>query len=184
MHIMKTQSFLNSGILQIEDIFDPVTMASLVAHTENTVMNFEQQYPKRLFSSSEHQNIWQGYFDSVLNSIFGTYSIQQIFLGYELPHSHFSYHKSHPNIGSVCVFNLDDFKPVNLRVMNTEDIELNYVGHAQFQQKAIAPNQYTDFDFQRNQLLVIQNRPTSRAWGFSNYIPENTVKRSIWIYLN
>lgn len=181
---MKTQSFLNSGVLQIDDIFEPFAMASLVSHVENTVMHFEQKYPKRLFGAPEHQPIWQDYFDKILNSIFGTYSTQQIFLGYELPYSHFRYHKNHPDIGAVCVFNLDDFAPAKLRVMNTEEIELEYVDHDQFQLKRISPDNYTDFDFKRNQLLVIQNRPINRAWGFSNRIPENTIKRSIWFYLN
>ena len=184
MHIMKTQSFLNSGILQINDVFDPDTIASLITHVENTVIQFEQTYPNRLFSLSKHQNIWLDYFNPVLNSVFGSYSLQQIFLGYEMPNSHFSYHKSHPEIGAVCVFSLDSFMPIQLRVMNTDDIELNYTGPDTFKAKNINRDRYTDFNFQYNQLLVIKNRPVRRAWGFSNYIPNNTVKRSIWIYLN
>jgi len=181
---MQTQSFLDSGILQITDVFDPSTMAALVAHVENTVIQFEQKYPKRLFSTPAYQDVWMNYFDPVLKSIFGGYSIQQSFLGYEMPQSHFSYHKSHPGIGAICIFNLDTFSSVNLRVMNSSDIELNYANPDQFRAQQISADRYTDFDFLHNQMLVIKNQPVSRTWGFSGWIPENAVKRSVWIYLN
>jgi len=181
---MLTKSHALTNITTVTDLFPPSDLVDLVCQVEEAQIDLDQRYPRRLFSSPRHQDLWLQYFDAPMRELFGDYSLQQIFLAHELPGSHFAYHHSHPAIANVAIFSLDDWPHSSLRVVHDPGCDLNYAGIDTFAQRGLTPDHYTDFAFRCNELLIINNRPESRAWGFTEITPTNAVKRSIWMYLS
>jgi hypothetical protein len=173
-----------TNVTTVGQVFDLTDLSDLICQVEESQIELNQQYPRRLFSSPRHQDLWLQYFREPMNQLFGNFSLQQIFLAYELPGSHFSYHHSHPAIGHVGIFSLDDWEHSAVRVIHDPGVDLNYAGPSSFAQKMLSSDEYSDFPFRQNELLIINHRPDNRAWGFTSYIPQNTTKRSIWIYLS
>jgi hypothetical protein len=174
----------NTQTTEITDVLTSTALVDLVCQIEEVPLTFGQSYPRRLLSAGTHMDIWLQHFGPVLAELYGTYQLQQIFLAYEMPNSAFLYHKSHPNIGRVLIFSVDNWPHSKLRVMHDPDIDLKYAGPDTFNQRNFSTDEYSEFEFHRNQLLILENRPQSRSWGWSAYVPENCVKRSVWIYLS
>lgn len=179
---LQTNSLCNITI--VNDLFDTGTLINLINQVEESRLDFDQRYPRRLFSANHHQDLWLSYFDEPLRQVFGDYQLQQIFLGLDLPGSHFSYHHSHLAIRHVAMFSLDDFAPIRLRVVHDPACDLNYAGPSTFANKNYPPSDFSDFDFQQNQWLIINNHPNNRAWGFTEYMPPGSIKRTVWAYLS
>lgn len=181
---MNTTVCSQTNVLRWSNVFCQTQLVNLISQIETVPLQFIQQYPRRLFSAPTHQDLWLQYFDSVLTELYGTYDLQQIFFSHELPNGSFNYHKSHPQIGRVLIFSIDDFPSRCLRVIHDPGLDLAYAGPDTFKRHQLEADHFSDFEFRQNHLLVVENRPESRSWGFSDYVPINTLQRLVWIYLS
>ena len=141
---------------------------------------FQQQYPGRAFTEARHEEWLLSYF-SKLSKINGERELQQIFLGLELPGSEMLLHRSHPNIGSVMIYNLDNSPVTNLRTVESSDPTVNYINN---QVADGLPGATERYQFAANTAYVLRNSAQAPLWGFSGGISPNYVKRSVWIYLS
>jgi hypothetical protein len=154
---------------------------SLIKEISESNLDFTQQYPNRLFSDRKHQSWLLDYFqpliDEIENDTGYALSIQQIFLGYELPGAQFMFHRSHPAIAGVVVYSIDDFDDCKLTFLtDSQDAVDDYLW---------GQGNYTgvEFEFKANQALVVMNEEQRRHWGFGRpEIQANRLKRSVWIY--
>ena len=157
---------------------DPEHYQELVVEIGEMNLEFQQRYPRRLFTHHQHQPWLQEYFTQLIETVRPNCSIQQIFLGLELPGAEFFIHRNHPNIGAVICYSVDDMDQVQFRVVDSQT-DQNYFSGIQAEQQNM---QYQDWPFEANSAIVI--RDSDSLWGFSTHLARNSVKRSVWIYLN
>jgi hypothetical protein len=164
----------------VNSVLPDVEFKDFIEQVEQSDLTFTQQYPKRLFSSKNHQEWLEHTFSSFIYSIAKPYcnarSIQQIFLTHELPGMLFSIHRAHPAIAGVAVISLDDFPGITLNCLtNSLDNPEDYLwGQGEYQSE--------DFVFEKNSAIIIKNSDPRHHWGFSGEIGLGRVKRSVWIY--
>lgn len=154
---------------------------SLLREISESNLDFTQQYPNRLFSDCKHQSWLLNYFQPLIDEV-GIDNgyvplVQQTFLGYELPGAQFMFHRSHPAIAGVIIYNIDDFDDCKLTFLtDSQDAVDDYLW---------GKGNYTgiEFDFKENQALIVINEEQRRHWGFGRpEIQINRLKRSVWIY--
>lgn len=165
---------------------DPVLDSTLFGHfyeqLEQSHLDFYQEYPRRLFSNTNHQpwlkEVFGEFIENVAKPSCNAKTVQQIFVGYELPGCNFMLHRSHPAIAGVVVISLDDFPSHNLICLTDSfDDPDDYLSA----QKGYRSE---SFSFNTNSALIIKNTDPRHHWGFSQMpIGVNTIKRSVWIYL-
>ena len=171
----------------IQDVLDEIPNAlpidefkRLLLEVKDGNLNFEQQYPGRIFTTQTHQTWLHDTFRNLLSEINPNYHLQQIFLSYETAFSEFMIHKSHPNIGYVILISLENCRFTHLRVLDETDIEDNYF----YNQTVYDQNlKFTDIQIKANHAYVVHGA-AGRLWGLSNGIPEGHALKAVWAYLS
>lgn len=164
-----------------DNVLDTQIMKNLKEEIAQSNLNFIQEYPNRLFTTTEHTawliNTFQSFIDQVQPFTEHTY-VQQAFIGIELPSENsFSIHRSHPAIAGVIHISLEDH-PMNGMVCLTDSLDEpeDYLwGAGRYNKQR--------YEFKENTAIVVKNSEPRHHWGFDLAIDPNIVKRGIWIYL-
>lgn len=164
----------------VHDVLDPVQYQEFLTECLEANLFYQQQYPGRAFTEPQHQEWLLSYFRP-LSQVNGDRELQQIFLSLELPGSEMLLHRSHPNIGAVMIYNLEDCHVTNLRTVAATDPAANYVNNHYADSQNWASERY---QFKSNTAYIVRNSPAAPLWGFSGGIAPNALKRSVWIYLS
>ena len=168
-------------VTTVSNVLSEEDFVNFVEQIEESDLEFRQEYPKRLFSSPKHQDWLREVFGDFVASTAMPYcnakALQQIFIGYELPVSWFSLHRSHPAIAGVAVISLDDFTGVTLNCLTDSfDNPDDYLwGQGEYKSE--------NFEFFENSAIIVKNTDPRYHWGFSGNTGANQIKRSVWIYL-
>lgn len=171
---------LTEHLQLVNNVLDADHYREFVNEIVHANLFFEQQYPGRAFTDKRHQAWLLSYF-SQLSLINGERELQQIFLGLELPGSEMLLHRSHANIGSVIIYNIDDSPVSNLRTIDCKDPAVNYINNHVGDSLNLPSERYP---FAANTAYILRNSANAPLWGFSGGISPNAVKRSVWIYLS
>ena len=176
---------MQTPVTSVKDVLSNDAWQSFIADIETANLEFEQKYPKRLFSSSQH-NEWiietfSNFLESTVREHINYTHIQQSFIGIELPGCHFMLHKSHPAIAGVVLISLDD------NATHLPYLQLEVLTDSQNEPEDYIPHKmdYTaeHYKFELNGGIIIPNTDPRYHWGFTMHVPECRVKRSVWFYL-
>ena len=163
-----------------DNIFDATSLENFKQEISQSNLNYTQEYPNRLLTTTDHTAWLINTFQSLLDEIqpYTEHShIQQAFIGHELPECVFSIHRSHPAIAGVVHVSLEDHD-MNSLICLTDSLE--------------DPDDYLwglgnysaeNYKFRENSAIVVKNVEPRYHWGFRLPVGPNTVKRGIWFYL-
>lgn len=174
---MQTLTLRPGQLDSYTNVLDPEIFQEFFVDCGERYLRYEQRYPRRLFTHRDHESWLRDYFNTFIAHVQPGSSLQQIFVGLELPGSEFWLHHNHPNLSAVICYSLDTAQTPMLRVLD-HNTEQNYFPARSAEQQQL---EYQDYEFQRNQAFVM--RGSDLVWGFNTHVQPGAIKRSVWIYL-